>query len=121
MHGARYAAEGGRVSTWDAVFTVLGMTLVTIVTRGFFLFPERELPMPAWLKRGLRYAPLAALAAIVAPEVVMTQGQLIHTLKDARLYAALAATAYFFWRRGILGTILSGTTVMLALRLGLGW
>jgi branched-subunit amino acid transport protein len=109
------------MTAWEAFFTILGMTLVTIVTRGFFLFPDRELPMPTWLKQGLRYAPLAAMAAIVVPEVVMTQGQLIHTLKDARLYAAAAATAYFFWRRDILGTIVSGTAVMLVMRMVLGW
>lgn len=109
------------MSFWEAFFTILGMTLVTIVTRGFFLFPKHELPMPAWLKQGLRYAPLAAMAAIVVPEIVMSQGELVHTLKDSRLYAAAAASAYFFWRRDILGTILSGTAVMLALRLTLGW
>jgi branched-subunit amino acid transport protein len=109
------------MSFWEAFFTILGMTLVTIVTRGFFLFPKQELPMPTWLKQGLRYAPLAAMAAIVVPEVVMSQGELIHTWKDARLYAAAAATVYFFWRRDILGTILSGTAVMLVLRLALGW
>ena len=109
------------MSTWHAVVAILGLAVITVGTRGFFLFPERELPMPAWLKQGLRYAPLAALAAVVAPEVVMTQGHLITTFKDARLYAVLAATGYFFWRRGILGTIVSGTLVMVALRTGLGW
>ncbi|MED5620483.1 AzlD domain-containing protein [Ideonella sp. BN130291] len=105
----------------EAFVTILGMAAVTVVTRAFFLFPDKEVPLPRWLKQALRYAPLAAMAAIVVPEVVMTQGHLIHTFKDARLYAAAAATAYFFWRRGILGTIVTGTAVMLALRLGLGW
>ena len=100
---------------------ILGLAVITVGTRGFFLYPERELPMPAWLKQGLRYAPLAALAAVVAPELVMSQGHLITTLKDARIYATLAATGYFFWRRGILGTIVTGTLVMVALRTGLGW
>jgi len=36
-------------------------------------------------------------------------------------YAVAAATAYFFWRRGILGTIVTGTAVMVTLRVGLGW
>ena len=97
------------------------MAAITVATRGFFLFPEREVPLPAWLKQGLRYAPLAALAAVVAPEIVTTQGQLIATFRDARLYGALAATAWFFWRRGILGTIVTGTVVLVALRVGLGW
>ena len=109
------------MSTWEAVIAILGLAIITVATRGFFLFPERELPMPAWLKQGLRYAPLAALAAVVAPEVVMQQGHLITTLKDARLYGTLAATGYFFWRRGILGTIVTGTLVTVALRTGLGW
>jgi branched-subunit amino acid transport protein len=109
------------VSTWETVLAILGLTVITVGTRGFFLYPDKELPLPVWLKQGLRYAPLAALAAVVAPEIVMTQGHLITTFKDARLYAALAATAYFFWRRGILGTIVTGTLVMVALRIGLGW
>jgi branched-subunit amino acid transport protein len=109
------------VSAWEAVLAILGLAAITVATRGFFLYPERELPMPAWLKQGLRYAPLAALAAVVAPEVLMTQGHLVTTWRDARLFAALAATVYFFWRRGILGTIVTGTLVMVALRTGLGW
>ena len=77
--------------------------------------------MPAWLMQGLRYAPLAALVAVVAPEIVMTQGRLIDTWIDARLPAVLAATAYFYWRRDILGTIITGTVVMLVLKLAFGW
>ena len=107
--------------TWESVLAILGLAVITVATRGFFLYPERDLPLPAWLKQGLRYAPLAALAAVVAPEIVMQQGHLITTFKDARLYATLAATVYFFWRRGILGTIVTGTLVMVALRTGLGW
>ena len=109
------------MSTWETVLAILGLAAITVATRGFFLYPERELPMPTWLKQGLRYAPLTALAAIVAPEIVTTQGHLITNLKDARLYGALAGTVYFFWRRGILGTIVTGTLVLVALRVGLGW
>ena len=109
------------MSSWEAVLAILGLAVITVSTRGFFLYPDRDLPLPAWLKQGLRYAPLAALAAVVAPEVVMQQGHLITSFKDARLVAALTATAYFFWRRGILGTIVTGTLVMVALRTGLGW
>jgi len=109
------------VSDWEAVLTILGLGVITVLTRAFFFLPRREVPMPGWLREGLRYAPLAALAAVVAPEVVMTRGELIDTWRDARLYAVAAATAYYFWRRDILGTIVCGTAVMLALRLGLGW
>jgi branched-subunit amino acid transport protein len=109
------------MSTWEIVIAIAGMTAITWVTRGFFFFRRAEMRVPAWLIQGLRYAPLAAMVAVVAPEVVMTQGNLIQTWKDARLYGTAAATAWFFWRRDMFGTILAGTGTMLALRLGLGW
>jgi branched-subunit amino acid transport protein len=105
----------------EAVFTILGLGVITVVTRSFFFLSRREMPLPVWLKQGLRYAPLAALAAVVVPEVVMTRGVLINTWQDARLFAVVAASAWFWWRRGILGTIVSGSAVLLLLRLGLGW
>lgn len=105
----------------DTAITIAGLALLTVLTRAFFLMPQRDLPLPDWLQQGLRYAPLAALVAVVAPEVVLTHGQLITTWHDARLPAVAVASAYYFWRRGILGTIISGTAVLLLLKVGLGW
>jgi branched-subunit amino acid transport protein len=109
------------MSDWQAALTIAGLALITVLTRGFFILPERELPMPGWLKEGLRHAPIAALVAVVLPEIVLTQGQLISTWRDPRLAGTLAATLWFFWRRDMLGTIVAGTAVMLICRLGLGW
>ena len=109
------------MTAWEITLAIVGLTALTVLTRGFFLLTEREIPIPDWLREGLRYAPLAALAAVVVPEVVMTQGQLISTWQDARLYAAATGAAYFLWRRDILGTILTGMAVLLPLKLGLGW
>ena len=109
------------MTTWQVVVGIVGMAAITVVTRGFFLIFDRELPLPPWAMQGLRYAPLAALAAVIAPEIALTDGELIATWQDARLYAVLAGTLYFWWRRDILGTILCGTAVMLTLRIGFGW
>lgn len=105
----------------DAVLTIAGLAVVTLFARSFFLLSDKELVLPAWVQRGLRYAPLGALAAVVVPEVVMTQGHLIDTWKDARLFAVAASTAWYFWRGGILGTILAGMAVLVPLKLWLGW
>ena len=107
------------MSPAQALVCILGMALVTVITRGFFLLSNREWPLPSWLARGLRYAPMAALAAIVAPEVLVSDGALIASWLEPRLLAVAAGTAYFWWRRGILGTIVVGTAVMLAAKLGL--
>jgi branched-subunit amino acid transport protein len=100
---------------------IVGLTIVTVLTRGFFLLPERKLSLPPRALQGLRFAPLAALVAVIAPEILVRDGALVGTWQDARLFAVLAASAYFWWRRGILGTIVSGAAVLLALKLGLGW
>ncbi|MCM2345758.1 AzlD domain-containing protein [Acidovorax soli] len=105
----------------EAFVAVIGLALLTVLTRSFFMIPERELPLPDWLKRGLKYAPLAALTAVIAPEIFMSHGELIATLQDARLPAVLGAVAYYFWRRGILGTIVVGMLVYLPLHIGWGW
>jgi len=105
----------------EPVLAIVGLAVITLVSRAFFMIPERELPLPDWLKRGLKYAPLAALAAVIAPELFMTQGRFIHTLLDARLPAVACAVGYYFWRRDILGTIVVGMVVYLPLHIGLGW
>jgi hypothetical protein len=61
------------------------------------------------------------LSAVTALKVAITQGALIHTPQDARLYGV----GYFFWCRGsgqaLLGAIVSGMAVYLPLHTGLGW
>ncbi len=102
-----------------------GLALMTVVTRCFFFLSSKPWQLPHWAQRGLQYAPIAALSAVIAPEVVMAQGQLITTWQDARIFAALAGVSFFFWRRGagqaVLGTIVVGMAVYLPLHLGLGW
>ena len=105
----------------EGLLAVAGLALLTVLTRGFFFLARRPLPMPGWLQQGLRYAPLAALAAVVAPEILTSGGRLLDTVLDARVFGAAAGAAWFFWRRGILGTIVCGMAVFLPLRLGLGW
>jgi hypothetical protein len=51
----------------------------------------------------------------------MTQGQLIHTWQDARLFGVAAGCAWFYWRRSLLGTLACGMGAYLSLRLLAGW
>ncbi|MEZ7847595.1 MAG: AzlD domain-containing protein [Polaromonas sp.] len=105
---------------WTIV-TICGMALLSVITRCFFFLSSKQWPMPAWLQRGLHYAPIAALAAVIVPEMVTTQGQLITTWQDARLFAVAAGVAWYYWKRGMLGTIIAGMAVYLPLHVGLGW
>jgi len=104
---------------------IAGLALVTVVTRSFFFMSNQAWHLPHWAQRGLQYAPIAALAAVVCPEVFMTQGHLVTTWQEARIYAVVAGAGYFFWQKGqgqaVLGTIVVGMAVYLPLHLGLGW
>ena len=106
---------------WHTVVIVLGLTVVTVLARGFFLFSNRTWSLPHWAQRGLQYAPIAALAAVVVPEVVMVNGHLMETWKDARLYAAILGAAVYFWRKDVLFTIVAGMAVYMPLHIGLDW
>lgn len=103
------------------VATIVGMTLVTVLTRGLFFVSAKAWTLPPWLESGFRYAPIAALAAVIVPEIVMSNGYLVTTWKDARLFAVVAATAWYAARRGLLGIIVAGMAVYLPLHLVLGW
>ena len=109
------------MTTWMTIVAIAGLTVVSVVTRAFFVIPDRELPIPGWLREALRYAPLAALVAVLLPEIAMTGDHLVDTWKDARLYATATGIAVFVTTRSLLGTILAGTAVLLVLRLTLGW
>ncbi len=110
----------GDTDLWTLA-VIAGMTGVTVLTRCFFFILDREWTLPPWADQALHYAPVAALAAVVVPEVVMTGGQLVSTWQDARLFAAAAGVVLFFWRRSVVVTLVGGMTVYLPLHLWLGW
>ena len=49
--------------------------------------------------------------------MVLRDGALLATWRDAALWATVAGAAWYVWRRTILGTIVCGTAVLLTLRL----
>ena len=114
----------GQLDGW-MLLTIFGMACVTVVSRSFLYMSKKPWTLPPWAQRGLQYAPLAAVAAVIAPEIVMSQGAVIQTLQDARLFAVAAGIAYFYWRKGagqvVLGSIVVGMAVYLPLHIGLGW
>lgn len=112
--------DWGGTDLWTLT-VIVGLALVTVLTRSFFFISSKNWQLPHWAQRGLQYAPIAALSAVVVPEIITVQGVLISTWQDARIFSALMGTAVYFWRRDVLLTILAGMAVYLPLHLGLGW
>jgi branched-subunit amino acid transport protein len=109
------------MTDWWTVLVIACLALVTLVTRCFFFLLDRPWALPSWADRALHYAPVAALAGVILPEILTTNGKLITTALDARVFGAAAGMAVYFWRRNVLLTMLAGMAVYLPLRLGLGW
>jgi len=106
-------------SWWPSEMYVYGavamMTLCSLVTRcGFMLFGD-HIPLPDGVRRALRYAPAAALAAIVTPDLLPWQaGE--GPVFDLRLLAGLAGIAVFLYTRSAVLVIVVGMLVLWALR-----
>lgn len=96
---------------------IIGMTLVTAATRAFFLLGGERAVLPERVQRALRYAPAAALVAVVLPDVLQTPHGLSFALSNHALYGTLAGLAWFLWRRSMLGTIVVGMIAYTLLRL----
>ena len=110
----------GETDIWT-LLTIALLSGVTVLTRCMFFISSRPWSLPHWAQRGLQYAPIAALGAVVIPEVVMTHGHLIDTWQDPRLFAVAAGGTWFIWNKGVLGTIVVGMAVYLPLHIGWGW
>ena len=109
------------MTEWLMYVAVLGLVVLTAVTRAFFFLSEQPWVLPEGVVRGLKYAPLAALAAIIVPDLWFVQGHAPVDWQDARWVAAPVAAAWAWWRKDMLSTILVGMAIYLALKLGMGW
>jgi branched-subunit amino acid transport protein len=96
---------------------IAGMTIVTGLTRAAFLMGGERTVLPERVLRALRYAPAAALVAVVVPDVVATSHGLSFAFSNHALYGTLAGTAWFLWRRSMIQTIVVGMLVFTILRI----
>lgn len=103
----------------DVWITIGLLTVATIVTRSSFFMLGDRVKLPAKVQHALRYAPAAALAAIVAPDLLVSGETLNLSLMNPKLLAAGAAAAFFVATRHMLGTIGLGMLMYTVLRLTL--
>jgi branched-subunit amino acid transport protein len=108
------------MSNLDLLLTTCGLVLATFLTRvGLLLVGERFKPSQR-IEMALRYAPICALAALIAPEVLVQAGEVDVSFANPRFAAALAASVFFMWKRSMVGCIVVGMLVFTAIRLGGG-
>jgi branched-subunit amino acid transport protein len=90
--------------------------LLTFGTRLVFIALADRMKMPAWVERGLRFVPVAALTAILVPEVLKPEGNLYLSLGNARLLAGVLAVLVAWRTKNVLLTIGVGMAALLILQ-----
>jgi branched-subunit amino acid transport protein len=101
----------------NMLLVTVGMVLATFMTRAALLLAGRRFKLSPRVEAGLRYAPVCALAVLIVPEVVVQAGSVNLSVANPRLVAALAATAFFLWKRSMVGCIVVGTVIVVAFRM----
>jgi branched-subunit amino acid transport protein len=96
---------------------IAGVALVSFLTRAIFVVPSGYLRLSPGVQRVLRFAPAAALMAIIAPDMLMLHGELALSLANPRLAGGLAGFAVAAATRSVLGAITAGMVVFTLVRL----
>lgn len=97
--------------SWYMVGVIALLMLCTILPRAAYMLFGNRFPLPEGVRRALRYAPVAALVAIIVPELLPgLPGEPIHF--DVRILAALVAVV-LFWRTGSTLAVIVGGMIAL--------
>ncbi|MGI4848215.1 MAG: AzlD domain-containing protein [Janthinobacterium lividum] len=104
------------ISLW-LIFALIG--LATVLPRSSFIVLAGRARLPPWLQRALRYAPAAALAAIILPDLLVAGGAVQPA--NPRLLAGLVVVAVVLWSRNPWLPFIAGMGVLSVLHFGLGW
>ena len=106
------------MSDWEIWATIGALAVATAATRSSFWLVGHHVTIPKRVQEMLRYAPACALAAIVAPDILLSgTGELQLGLGNPKLLAGIAAIVYYVVRRNMLETIVFGMVAFTALRL----
>jgi branched-subunit amino acid transport protein len=106
----------GQVEIW---FILVGLAVVTGLTRGFFLLLGTRVELPESVQRALRYAPAGALVAIVMPEMLVIKGAAgvyEWQMGNPQTWGGVAAIITFIFARSMILTIVLGMIVYSAVR-----
>lgn len=99
------------------------LVVATAITRSSFWLIGHHITIPKRVQEMLRYAPACALAAIIAPELLMVDALSgdapQFNLFNPKLMAGVVATLYYLWRKSMVEIIIVGMAVFTLLRIWL--
>ena len=100
---------------WTLWPLLIALGLATTLPRASFIVLGNRVVLPSVVQRALRYAPAAALAAIIAPDIFLVQGTV--QLFTPKLGAALGVIAIVSVWKNPWAPFIVGMGVLYTLRL----
>ncbi|GJI88807.1 MULTISPECIES: AzlD domain-containing protein [Duganella] len=105
------------MADWEVWAVIGALAVATAATRSSFWVVGQHVTIPKRVQEMLRYAPACALAAIVAPDLILADGHAVLDLSNLKLVSGIVATIFYLLRRNMLQTIIFGMAFYTALRL----
>jgi branched-subunit amino acid transport protein len=104
------------MSSTEIWLSIVAMTIITLATRTVMLVFGDRIPLPERVQHALRFAPVCALTALIAPELLTEQGAWAISLANAKLVGGAIAVAVMLATRSMIATMGIGMAAYLALR-----
>lgn len=108
------------MTAFEIWLSIIALAVATILSRSSFFLLGNAVQIPPRVRQALRFAPAAALAGIVAPDLFLASPTGPVDWMNPKLLASVGAAVFFLVSRSMLGTIVVGMALYTALRLYLG-
>jgi len=106
-------------ASMKVTYLIIGLVVVTFVSRSFFILLGNRIKVSEWVLETIRYAPLAALIAILAPEIFLPLGAssvMEFNLRLPNIWGGMAAMIAFYFSKRMISTLVIGMAVYTAAR-----
>jgi branched-subunit amino acid transport protein len=96
---------------------IVGLMVMTILARCALILWPKPIEIGPRLARALRFAPMAAIAAIIVPGVLYAPDGSVVGVLDPKVFAVVGALAAWFFTRQMAWCILGGLAVYVIAKL----
>lgn len=98
------------------LMTLLGMAVVTYLPRLIPAWFLRGRELPPFLVTWLSYVPVAVLAALLLPSLLIDEGQINLSFNNLYLWAAIPAGFVAWKKKSMFGTVIVGMLIVAIIR-----
>lgn len=99
------------MTSFETWIVIIGLAAITYITRGFFLLMGARVELGPTVQKSLRYAPAAALVAVIVPEIFFPPGSTELGLNNPQIWGGIASILGFLATKSMVLTIILGMIV----------